>query len=74
MPRATASILLQLAVKASLVGIVDTKQQSLLAAQCTVPAIQVVFTCAGRKKRRAARGRTDVEDQPYEDPNMQVRV
>ena len=26
----------------------------------------------GRKKRRAARGRTDVGDQPYEDPNMQV--
>ena len=30
----------------------------------------VVF--AGRKKRRAARGRTDVGDQPYEDPNMQM--
>ncbi|KAL3161058.1 hypothetical protein ABBQ38_009441 [Trebouxia sp. C0009 RCD-2024] len=25
-----------------------------------------------RKKRRAARGRTDVGDQPYEDPNMQM--
>ena len=29
---------------------------------------------AGRKKRRAARGRTDVGDQPYEDPNMQMVV
>ena len=27
---------------------------------------------AGRKKRRAARGRTDVGEQPYEDPNMQM--
>jgi hypothetical protein len=26
----------------------------------------------GRKKRRAARGRTDVGEQPYEDPNMQM--
>ena len=26
----------------------------------------------GRKKRRAARGRTDVGEQAYEDPNMQM--
>ena len=28
--------------------------------------------CSGRKKRRAARGRTDVGEQAYEDPNMQM--
>ena len=50
------------------------EQQALPIAWQTIPATRMIFTCAGRKKRRAARGRTDVEDQPYEDPNMQVSV
>lgn len=35
---------------------------------------RLIWGCAvaGRKKRRAARGRTDVGEQPYEDPNMQM--
>ena len=33
---------------------------------------QIALMHTGRKKRRAARGRTDVGEQPYEDPNMQM--
>ena len=41
-------------------------------AGCGVHGCKCRFAVAGRKKRRAARGRTDVGEQPYEDPNMRM--